>query len=153
VYLALLPLTAIASFEAVQPLGAALQQFEASNAAARRVFELIDAPPAMSDPPRPLPPPVDHTIEFRTVRFRYSDREPPVLDGVSFRVLHGTRLAITGESGAGKSTLVNLLVQFWQAEEGQVCIGGHDVRAYRGDELRELIGVVSQDTHLFNGTV
>jgi ABC-type multidrug transport system fused ATPase/permease subunit len=153
VYLALLPLTAIASFEAVQPLGTALQQLEASQAAARRLFELIDAPPAVSDPARPLPLPADYTIEFRGVRFRYATGETPALDGVSFRLPHGERMAITGESGAGKSTLVNLLVRFWEAEEGQVCIGGNDVRAYRGDDLRDLLGVVSQHVHLFNGTV
>lgn len=153
VYLALLPLTAIASFEAVQPLGSALQQLEASHAAARRLFELADAPPAVTDPTRPLPPPVDHTIEFRDVRFRYAAGERPALDGVSFRVPRGERMAITGGSGAGKSTLVNLLVRFWEADEGQVCIGGYDVRSYRGDDLRNLLGVVSQHVHLFNGTV
>jgi thiol reductant ABC exporter CydC subunit len=153
VFLALLPLTAIAAFEAVQPLGTALQQLEASQAAARRIFELIDAPPAVTDPARPLPLPIDHTIEFRDVRFRYAPDEPLVLNGINLRVPHGERMAITGESGAGKSTLVNLLVRFWEAEEGQVCIGGNDARAYRADDLRDLIGVVSQHAHLFNGTI
>jgi ATP-binding cassette subfamily C protein CydC len=153
VFLALLPLTAIASFEAVQPLGAALQQLEASQAAARRLFELIDAPPAVDDPAHPLPLPTDHSIEFRGVRFRYAPGEPLALDDVSFRIPSGGRMAVTGESGAGKSTLVNLLARFWEAGEGQVCIGGNDVRAYRADDLRDLLGVVSQHVHLFNGTI
>jgi ATP-binding cassette subfamily C protein CydC len=153
VYLALLPLTAIAAFEAVQPLGAALQHFESSQAAAQRLFELIDAPPSVSDPARPMPPPAEHSIEFRDVRFRYASDSPPVLDGVSFQVPEGGRLAVTGESGAGKSTLINLLVRFWDAQAGEVRVGGHDVRAYRSADLRERIGVVSQQVHLFNGTI
>lgn len=153
VYLALLPLAAIAAFEAVQPLGTALQHYEASQAAARRLFELIDAPPLVSDSESPLPPPAEHSIEFHDVTFRYEPNGPPVLGRVSFRIPEGGRLAVTGESGAGKSTLVNLLVRFWDARAGEVRVGGQDVRAYRADELRDCIGVVSQQVHLFNGTV
>jgi ATP-binding cassette subfamily C protein CydC len=152
VFLALLPLTAIASFEAVQPLGSAFQQLETSQAAARRLFDLIDAPPVL-DPLHPLPPPADYTIEFRGVSFRYTDGEPLALDRVSFRIPSGGRMAVTGPSGAGKSTVVNLLLRFWEAQAGQICIGGHDVRAYRDDDVRALLGVASQHIHLFNGTV
>jgi thiol reductant ABC exporter CydC subunit len=153
VFLALLPLIAIAAFEAVQPLGAALQQLEASQAAARRLFELIDTRPAITEPARPQPLPADHSIEFRGVRFRYETAVPPALDDVSFCIPAGRSLAISGPSGAGKSTLVNLLLRFWEAQEGQICIGGQDVRTFRGDELRELLGVVPQHVYLFNGTV
>ncbi|HET9220917.1 MAG TPA: thiol reductant ABC exporter subunit CydC [Roseiflexaceae bacterium] len=153
VFLALLPLTAIASFEAVQPLGAALQQLETSQAAARRLFDLIDAPPPAIDPMHPLPPPADYSIEFHNVSFRYAPDEPRALDNLSFRLPAGGRMAITGASGAGKSTLVNLLLRFWETHEGQICIGGNDVRAYHADDLRELLGVVSQHIHLFSGTI
>jgi ABC-type multidrug transport system fused ATPase/permease subunit len=130
-----------------------LQHYEASQAAARRLFELIDAPPLVADPEYPQPPPAEHSIEFHDVSFRYGSSGSPVLDGVSFRIPEGGRLAVTGESGAGKSTLVNLLVRFWDAQAGEVRVGGHDVRAYRADELRDCIGVVSQQVHLFNGTI
>jgi ABC-type multidrug transport system fused ATPase/permease subunit len=159
VYLALLPLTAIASFEAVQPLGVALQQLEASKAATRRLFELIDAPPAVAppavaDPVQPLPlPSANYCIEFRSVHFSYAPDEAPALDNVSFRVPLGGRLAIVGPSGAGKSTIVNLLFRFWEPQRGQILVGGNDIRAYGGDDVRELLGVVSQHTHLFNGTI
>jgi ATP-binding cassette subfamily C protein CydC len=153
VYLALLPLTAIASFEAVQPLGAALQQLEESQAAARRLFELIDASPVVVDPAAPLPPPLDHSIEFREVVFGYSPGDAPALDRVSFSIPSGGRLAVSGPSGAGKSTLVNLLLRFWESQAGEIRIGGQDVRRFRSEDVRGLIGVVSQHIHLFNGTI
>ena len=123
VFLALLPLTAIASFEAVQPLAHALQMLESSQAAARRIFELIDSKPAgdatlsrlrrrTSNPARPS------AIEVRDLRFRYSPDEPPVLDGVSFSVPAGGRVALVGANGSGKSTVVNLLLRFWDYRRG-----------------------------------
>jgi ATP-binding cassette, subfamily C, bacterial CydC len=165
VYLALLPLTAIASFEAVQPLSLALQQLEASQAAGHRLFELIDTEPEVRDPDQPLslrevrrttkqsPLEADYTITFDNVHFRYNPSDPWALDGVSFNVPSGKRVAIVGPSGSGKSTLVNLLLRFWEYDDGQITIGGHDVREYRADDVRDLLGVVSQNVHLFNATV
>ena len=66
---------------------------------------------------------------------------------------HCGRVAIVGPSGSGKSTLVNLLLRFWEYEEGTIAIGGHDVRNYRADDVRQMIGVVPQQIHLFNSTV
>jgi ABC-type multidrug transport system fused ATPase/permease subunit len=114
---------------------------------------LTDTPPAVADPASPLPPPTDYSIEFRDVRFRYAPGGPVVLDQVTFRLPTGGHLAVLGQSGAGKTSLVNLLLRFWEAEEGCVCIGGRDVRAYRADDLRRLIGVVPQEIYLFNGTI
>ena len=161
VYLALLPLTAIASFEAVQPLSLALQQLEASQAAGRRLFELIDTPPAVSEPKHAERNEVEskraatdnYTISFNNVRFRYNVNDPWALDDVSFSVPSGKRVAIMGPSGSGKSTLVNLLLRFWEYDEGQITIGGSDVRNDRADDVRVLLGVVSQQVHLFNATV
>ncbi len=160
VYLAVLPLTAIACFEAVQPLAQASQMLEASQAAARRIFEILDAEPAVMEPaePAPLPRPGlpdagTLSIEVNDLRFRYSPDEPPVLDGVSFSVPGGRRTAIVGPSGCGKSTIVNLLLRFWDYEAGIIRIGGQDVRACRADDVREWVGVVPQHTHLFNATI
>ena len=186
VYLALLPLTAIASFEAVQPLGLALQQLEASQAAGRRLFELIDTPPAVSDPAEPvsLPGALSATqqsmpaeieivssaaldsaalrsgrlpamtdITFSNVRFRYNPTDFLALDGVSFSIPAGRRVAIVGPSGSGKSTIVNLLLRFWDYHEGHITLGGRDLHDYRADDVRALIGVVPQNVHLFNATV
>ncbi len=188
VYLALLPLTAIASFEAVQPLSLALQQLEASQAAGRRLFELIDAAPEVRDPDQPashrtcrwvqvlrgaslatkqspLAAPetasrtalavtdVEFTLTFDNVRFRYSSSDPLALDGVSFTIPAGGRVAIVGSSGSGKSTIVNLLLRFWDYHEGQITLGGRDLRDYRADDVRALLSVVPQNVHLFNATV
>lgn len=153
VFLALLPLTVIACFEAVQPLGAAFQHLEASRAAAKRLFELIDAPPLVQESAQQIEMPRNYSIEFHGVSFRYAPEQELVLDDVHFRIREGERVAVIGASGAGKSTLVNLLVRFWDTQAGQVCVGGNDVRAYRTDDLRKRIGVALQHPYLFNGTL
>ncbi|MFN8471142.1 MAG: thiol reductant ABC exporter subunit CydC [Anaerolineae bacterium] len=153
VFLALLPLTAIASFEAVQPLAQAWQNLEASQAAARRLFELIDAEPAVAEPAGPSPQPEDYSVVVSDLSFAYAPDEAPVLHGVSFAVPSGGRLLIVGPSGAGKSTLVNLLLRFWDYSGGSIRIGGHELREYHPDDARALLGVVAQDTYLFNGTI
>ena len=156
VYLALVPLVALASFEVIGPLAQAFQLQDANEAAARRLFDLTDASPEVVDPPTttgPGPIPDGHGIEFRDVRFRYAPDEPAALDGCSFALDSGASLAIVGPSGAGKSTLVNLLLRFWDPAEGEILIGGHDIRGYRADDVRRMLGVVAQDVHLFNATI
>ena len=91
-------------------------------------------------------------IEFRDVRFGYGP-DRTILDGVSFTVAPGRRLAVVGPTGAGKSTLSRLLFRFYDVTAGSVLVDGHDVRDYRQDELRAAIGVVPQDTVLFNDTL
>jgi ATP-binding cassette subfamily C protein CydC len=174
VYLALLALTAIASFEAVQPLSLALQQLEANRAAGRRLFELIDAAPEVRDPAEPTSLrgahaerneveskhatrqsslEADYTITFDNVRFRYSSSGPLALDGVSFTIPAGSRVAIVGSSGSGKSTIVNLLLRFWDYQEGQITLGRRELHDYRAGDVRALLSVVPQNVHLFNATI
>jgi len=153
VYLALLPLAAIASFEAVQPLSQALQTLESSQVAALRLFELIDAPPAVTDPGHVSPHPADYTLELRDLCFSYTPDGPLVLNKVSLNLPTGSRTAIVGPSGAGKSTLVNVLLRFWDYEAGEIFLGGHELREYQAEDVRRILSVVSQQTHLFNGTI
>ncbi|HEY66063.1 MAG TPA: thiol reductant ABC exporter subunit CydC, partial [Caldilineae bacterium] len=153
VLLASLLLAILASFEAVQPLPQAAQHLDSSIEAARRLFEIIDAAPAVSGPLDPLPLPDDPSLVVRDLRFRYAPSEPYVLNGVSFDLPRGKRLAIVGPSGAGKSTLVNLLLRFWSYEEGEILLGGHDLRRYRQEDVRRMFAVVGQRTYLFNGTI
>jgi ABC-type multidrug transport system fused ATPase/permease subunit len=87
------------------------------------------------------------------VGFRYATGAPLVLDDLSFRLTAGAHLGITGPSGAGKTTIVSLLLRFFDAETGAVLIGGSDVRRYRSDAVRDLIGVVPQQVFLFNATL
>ena len=155
VYLAVLPLVAVASFEVMAPLAQAFQLQDANEAAARRLFELTDVAPAVGDPPDPGPGPLpaDHGIEIRGLRFRYGPIEPLVFDGFGLAVPSGSSLAIVGPSGTGKSTLVNLLLRFWDYDDGEIRIGGHDLHEYRVDDVRRMLGVVSQDVHLFDATI
>ena len=91
-------------------------------------------------------------IEFEDVRFRYEERRG-ILDGISFHVAPGTTTAIVGPSGAGKSTVSRILFRFYDIESGSVRIDGQDVRNVRQDSLRAAIGIVPQDTVLFNDTI
>jgi ATP-binding cassette subfamily C protein CydC len=153
VYLAFLALLTLGSFEAVQPLGTAFQFLGRSLGAGERLFEIADAEPQIVDPDDPLPPPIDHTLEFDRVGFRYREDEPPVIEEISFKVEPGNRVAIVGPSGSGKSTLANLALRFWDPTHGEVRLGGHDVRGYAQEDLRRAVGVVAQGTHLFNETL
>lgn len=152
VFLALLPLTAIASFEAVQPLALALQQLDANRAAGQRLFDLIDATPAVSDPAQSAVA-EGAAIEVRNLRFGYAPGNALALDGVSFSVPSGGRAAIVGASGSGKSTIVNLLLRFWDYEQGQILIGGRDLHEYDIEDVRRMLAVVPQQVHLFNATL
>lgn len=147
VYLAFLALVVLGSFEAVQPLGSAGGYLGRSVAAGERLFEIVDAEPEVKDPAEPLRIPQDHKLAFDAVGFCYRDGDRPALGGISFTLERGKRVAVVGPSGAGKSTLAGLVLRFWDPTEGEISIGGRDIRGYAQDEVRSLLGYVSQDTH------
>lgn len=153
VYLAFLALVILGSFEAVQPLGKAFQFLGRSVNAGERLFEIADAKPEITDPPNPLSPSTNHTLRFDDVTFRYERDAPPVLRDISFALEPGKRVAVVGPSGAGKSTLADLVLRFWDPTSGRITLGGHDLRDYAQRDLRDLVGVVSQDTHVFTDTL
>ncbi|MBN1135081.1 MAG: thiol reductant ABC exporter subunit CydC [Anaerolineae bacterium] len=153
VYLAALALAVLSSFEAVLPLPAAFQYLDNSLEAARRLGEILAASPAVTDPPAPWPTPDSYDLQVKDLSFAYEPGERPALDGVSFYLPHGGQLAIVGSSGAGKTTLANLLLRFWDCQAGQVRLGGRDLRDYNQQQVRRLIAVVAQHTHLFNATI
>ena len=157
VYLAFLALVILASFEAVQPLAEAFQKLGHSVAAGERLFKVTDTNPQVQEPAAPLPVPSNtpgrFSLEFDHVHFAYQSDEGEVVHDISFEVSTGKRIAIVGASGAGKSTLVNLALRFWDPDKGTIRLNGHDIRQYALGDLRGLIGVVSQDTYLFNDTM
>ena len=157
VYLAFLALVILASFEAVQPLAEAFQKLGHSVAAGERLFKVTDTNPQVQEPVAPLPVPSNtpgrFSLEFDHVHFAYQSDEGEVVHDISFEVSTGKRVAIVGASGAGKSTLINLALRFWDPDRGTIRLNGHDIRQYALGDLRGLIGVVSQDTYLFNDTM
>jgi subfamily B ATP-binding cassette protein MsbA len=124
--------------------------------AAERVFEFLDARPAIVDPTDAVPLcGFERAVEFEGVSFAYGEpgSSDNVLQDVSFRLPKGSLVALVGPSGAGKSTIADLLVRFFDVTTGRVSIDGIDVRAVRVADLRALMGIVSQDTVLFHDTV
>jgi len=158
VYLATIALIALSAFEAVLPLPGAAQYLEENTEAARRLFEIVDAQPEVCDRATPLPPPQKYDLEIKNLSFSYPDlrsatEQTAILNQVSLSLPQGKSLALLGPSGAGKSTLMQLMLRFWEFENGEILLGGRDLRCYRQEHVRAIFGVVSQETHLFNASV
>jgi ATP-binding cassette, subfamily C, bacterial CydC len=154
VLVATLALLALASFEAVQPLAQGARELGETIAAGRRLLELEDREPAVSDSPSPVRLPEEpFPLALEGVRARYAGAESPVLEDVDLRLEPGRRIGLVGPSGAGKTTVVNLLVRFLDPEEGRVTLAGRDLREYRQEDVRRAIAVAGQDSHLFSTTI
>jgi thiol reductant ABC exporter CydC subunit len=154
VLIAMLALLALASFETVQPLTQAARELGETIAAGRRLLELIDREPVVTDPAEPAPLPAEpFAVSLEGVRVRYAPDEAPALDAVDLRLDPGRRIALVGPSGAGKTTVANLLVRFLDPEAGRVTLGGRDLREYRQEDVRRAIAVAGQDSHLFSTTI
>ncbi len=95
----------------------------------------------------------DAAVEFRNVSLSYEEGAGNALEGISFRAKRGQTIGIIGGTGSGKSSLVNLIPRFYDVTQGQVLVGGHDVREFRQEELRSRIGVVLQKAVLFKGSI
>ncbi len=121
-------------------------------ASAERIFEILDADEVIEEKENALPlKSFNKHIEYKNVSFKYENE--PVLKNINLKIIKGQIVAVVGESGAGKSTLVDLLPRFYDVTEGKLMIDGIDIRDYRIDDLRRQMGIVSQDTILFNDTI
>ncbi|NLO80345.1 MAG: ABC transporter ATP-binding protein/permease [Xanthomonadaceae bacterium] len=118
-----------------------------------RMFNLLHEKPAVVDAPDAKPLQVTGgTVRFENVHFAYRP-DRPILKDVSFTIPAGHKVAVVGSSGAGKSTLARLLFRFYDVDAGRITIDGQDIRTVTQDSLRKAIGVVPQDTVLFNDTI
>jgi subfamily B ATP-binding cassette protein MsbA len=121
-------------------------------AAATRFYDILDTSPGIQDEPDAIHlPPIQRELELRNVQFRYENE--PVLKDINLKVSAGEVIAIVGASGAGKSTLVDLIPRFYEVSDGAVFIDGINVRNVTMNSLRNQIGIVTQQTILFNDTV
>jgi len=121
-------------------------------AAARSIFEVLDSQREHDQGKLPLPKTAG-AIEFRDIVFNYDREKGHVLRNISFTIRPGQTIALVGHSGSGKSTLVQLLVRFYDPQQGGVYLDGEDIRSYRLADLRRQIAVVSQEVTLFNDTI
>jgi ATP-binding cassette subfamily C protein CydC len=152
--LAVLTLTALASFEAVTALPAAALQLGQARAAAARIAAVTDAPVPVTDPPDPRPVPRGPvTIGLVNATVRYQADGPAALEQVSLELPPGRRVALVGPAGSGKSTLAAVLLRFVGLAAGTATLNGHDLAGFDADDVRTVIGGLPQDPHIFDATI
>lgn len=124
-------------------------------ASAVRIFEVLDAEVVISDRPNAKEiKGFEHSIEYKNVGFVYNNYDnKQILKGINLQITKGKMIALVGQSGAGKTTMVDLLPRFYDVTEGSIMIDGVDVRDYKLREMRQLFGMVSQESILFNDTI
>jgi ATP-binding cassette subfamily C protein CydC len=143
----------LSSFEAVQPLPLATQYLQTNIAATQRLRQIIDTKAEVIDPAIPFPLPNKIDLELLNLSFTYPGQKDVAMKNVSLSIPYGKKMALVGASGAGKSTLVNLLLRFWEFQEGEILLDGKDLRLYAQDDVRRIFSVISQKTDLYNDTV
>lgn len=137
----------------IKRLSSVYGNIQKALAAAQRVFEIIDTEPDIKDLPNAIPlPPVNGHVVFHEVTFEYHPGEP-VLSSLSFEAKPGQMVALVGPSGSGKTTIANLIPRFYDPLSGYIAIDGVKIKESTLNSLREQIGIVPQETLLFNGTV
>jgi len=128
-------------------------QLQRAMVGADRVFEILDTPPRIQNAPGAVDLPDEPAdIRFERVSFAYEEGQE-VLHEVSFTVQAGQRIALVGPTGAGKTTLINLLMRFYDPQQGRITVGGRDLREVTVESLRAQMGIVLQDSFLFSGSV
>jgi subfamily B ATP-binding cassette protein MsbA len=138
----------------IKELSTVNNRIQESSAAADRVFEILDTEPTIKNIENPTSlKTFSDKIEFSNVTFHYDDSEELVLDNINFTVKKGEIIALVGSSGSGKTTLVDLIPRFYDPTTGKILIDNIDIRQFRIEDLRKLLGIVTQETVLFNDTI
>ena len=156
VLLAMIAIVPLAAFELASPLPAATQTLARVRASLGRVGDVLETEPVVAEPvrPRSLPDqPASHALRVRGLRCRYDDDGPWVLDGIDLDLSAGRRVAVIGRSGAGKSTLARVLLRLAPYQGGSVTLDGIELSQLEGDACRRVIGLLSQDAHVFDTTI
>ncbi len=156
VLLAVIAIVPLAAFELASPLPAATQTLSRVRGSLGRVGDVLGAEPVVAEPARPrsLPDcPGTHALRVRGLRCRYGADGPWVLDGVDLDLSAGRRVAVVGRSGAGKSTLARVLLRLAPYERGSVTLDGIELSELEGDACRRVVGLLSQDAHVFDTTI
>jgi thiol reductant ABC exporter CydC subunit len=154
VLLAVVVLTPIAVFDSVSTLPAAAAQFATARAALGRVFGLLDRPDPVVEPavPADLPRP-PYRLAVRNLSARWTPDGPDVIRDIDVTLEPGERIAIVGPSGSGKTTLAAVLVRFLDPSAGRVTLNGIDTRDLAADDVRKVVGLLTDDAHLFDTTI
>ncbi len=139
----------------IRNLGNFYNQLISNLSAAERIFEILDTQPEITDSENAGElPDIEGRVEFRNVTFSYEDENfVRVLDNVSFTAQPGETIALVGPTGAGKTTIVNLISRFYDVQQGDILIDGHDLRDISVQSLRRQMGVMTQDNFIFSGTI
>ncbi len=126
-----------------------------SAAAGKRIVEVLDEEPSITNPAKPLTEVKDGSIDFNGVHFKYHTEGSgdDILEDINLHIHSGETIGVIGGTGCGKTTLVSLISRLYDVTEGSVCVGGHDVRAYDMEALRDQVAVVLQKNVLFSGTI
>jgi ATP-binding cassette, subfamily B, bacterial len=151
--LPLLTLLAMAAFLPVSEIAQVGRQLADTLGATRRIYALHNEPVPVTDGPGVVPQPGAAALALEDVSFTYPGQNRRALDRVSFEIPAGKTLALVGTSGAGKTTTAQLLMRFWDPDEGRITLDGSDLRQYELTDLRRRIALVAQDTYLFNDSL
>jgi ATP-binding cassette subfamily C protein CydC len=143
----------IAAFELVTPLPQALQMLGKTQKAARRIRQVTEMPPTITPAAQPLALPGCYDLQLNEVSFRYPEQQERVLKNISLVIPQGGKVAVVGPSGSGKTTLLQLLMRYYDPEQGSVLLAGQDIRQFDADELMSCFGVLSQRSQLFAATI
>jgi subfamily B ATP-binding cassette protein MsbA len=152
--LAVIGFAAQQAYKPIKDLAKINATLQKSAAAAERIFQILDTDTALPVPDNPVHlKDFQSEIVFEQVTFSYNPGDQPVLFDLNLRIPKGSLVAVVGQTGSGKSTMANLLARFYDPCQGRILIDGHDLRDLDLQDFRNLVGIVSQDTFLFNDTI